>query len=64
MPCAGLVTRQFKGLAQATARGRRVPELPVLVLPQGYDEWPEERIRADARERLPALLDALTGAGD
>jgi len=56
----GLVTEQFKGLAQATARGRRVPALPVLVLPRGYDELPEAEIRADARERLPALMDALT----
>ena len=64
MPCAGLVTRQFRGLAEAAARGRRVPGLPILVLPEGFDEWPEARIRAAARERLPALLGALTrGAG-
>lgn len=54
------MTQQFKGLAEATARGRRVPELPVLVLPRGFDELPEDEIRADARERLPALVSALT----
>jgi len=54
------VTQQFKGLAEATARGRRVPDLPVLVLPSGYDELSEGEVRADARERLPALIRALT----
>ena len=37
-----------------------MPDLPVLVLPSGYDELSEEQIRADARERLPALMRALT----
>ena len=60
IPCVGLVTEQFKGLAQATARGRRVPELPVLVLPRGYDELSDAEIRADARARLSALMGALT----
>jgi hypothetical protein len=58
----GLVTEQFRGLAEATARGRKVPSLAILVLPAGYDELPEAEIRADARRRAPELVRALTGA--
>lgn len=60
----GLVTEQFEGLARATAQGRCVPELPVLVLPSDYDERPEAEIRADARARWAALMGALTRPGD
>lgn len=61
MPSVGLVTEQFRGLAEATARGRRTPDLPILVLPAGYDELPEAEIRADARRRVPELVRALIG---
>ena len=57
----GLVTEQFRGLAEATARGRKNPELALLVFPAGYDELPEAEIRADARRRLPELVRALSG---
>lgn len=57
----GLVTQQFRGLAEATARGRKNPDLAVLVFPAGYDELPEAEIRTDARRRLPELVRALTG---
>jgi hypothetical protein len=56
----GLVTEQFRGLAEATARGRKNPDLAILVLPAGYDELPEAEIRADAQHRLPELARALT----
>jgi hypothetical protein len=58
----GLVTEQFRGLAEATARGRRNPELAIVVLPAGFDELPESEIRAQARARLPQLIRALLGA--
>ena len=61
MPSVGLVTEQFRGLAAATARGRKNPELAILVFPSGYDELPEAEIRADARRRVPELVRALTG---
>jgi hypothetical protein len=56
----GLVTEQFRGLAEATARGRRNPALAILVLPAGYDELPEAEIRADARRRMPELVRTLS----
>lgn len=61
MPSVGLVTEQFRGLAEATARGRKNPDLALLVFPAGYDELPEAVIRTDARRRLPELVRALTG---
>jgi len=60
VPSVGLVTQQFRGLAEATARGRRNPGLAILVFPAGYDELPDAEIRADARRRLPELVRALT----
>jgi hypothetical protein len=57
----GLVTEQFRGLAAATARGRKNPDLAILVFPSGYDELPEAEIRADARRRIAELVRALTG---
>ena len=61
VPTVSLVTAQFKGLARTTARGRKVPELPVVVLPDLYDQLSEEEIRADIRSRLPEILGAMTG---
>ena len=55
------MTEQFRGLAEATARGRKNPSLSILVFPAGYDELPEAEIRADARRRVPELVRALTG---
>ena len=49
-------------MAGATARGNKIPDLPTLVLPQGYDRLPEEAIRADIRLHLPEILAALTSA--
>ncbi|MCY4036425.1 MAG: hypothetical protein OXF64_03090 [bacterium] len=58
-PTVGLVTEQFRGLAEATARGLRVDNQPVVVLPSGYDEWPEADIRADIAARLDQIVGAL-----
>ena len=59
MPTVGLVTEQFRGLGIATARGKKTPDLPMIVLPQLYDQLPEEEIRADARRRVQEVLAAL-----
>jgi len=61
VPSVGLVTERFLGLAQMTALGRRNPDLPILVFSAGFDELPDEEIRAAARRCLPELLRALTG---
>ncbi|MDE0115903.1 MAG: hypothetical protein OXT07_04725 [bacterium] len=58
-PAVGLVTEQFRGLAEATARGLRVDNQPLIVLPSGYDEWSEDDIRADIASRLDDIVDAL-----
>lgn len=58
-PSISLVTDQFRGLGAATAKGRRVSELPIMVLPHLYDQWPEEQIREDIRNRIPEILNAL-----
>ena len=62
MPTVSLVTQQFRGLGQATARGKKLPELPIVVLPHQYDQMAEPDIRADIRARIPDLLTALTAA--
>jgi hypothetical protein len=59
IPSISLVTEQFRGLGTATAKGRRVADLPIMVVPHLYDQWPEEKIREDIRNRLPEILDAL-----
>ena len=58
-PAVGLVTEQFQGLAEATARGLRVENQPLIVLPSSYDEWSEADIRADIASRLDDIVDAL-----
>jgi hypothetical protein len=62
VPTVSLVTQQFRGLGQATARGKKLPELPIVVLPHQYDQMAEPEIRADIRARIPDLLSALTSA--
>ncbi|MBI3742926.1 MAG: hypothetical protein HY261_01385 [Chloroflexi bacterium] len=59
MPTISLVTEAFRGLSQATAKGKRMPELPVIVLPKLYDQLPEAEIRADVRDRVQDILSAL-----
>jgi hypothetical protein len=59
-PTISLVTEPFRGLANATARGRKIPDLPTIVLPRGYDRLPEEDIRADIRRHLSEMLGAVT----
>jgi len=54
------VTEPFRSLAGATAKGKRVPDLPIIVLPMGYDQRPEDEVRADVRQRVPQVLAALT----
>ncbi len=58
-PTVALITEQFRGLAEATARGLRVHDQPFIVLPSGYDEWAEEDIRADMASRLDEIAAAL-----
>ncbi len=53
------MTEQFRGLAEATARGLRVGNQPLIVLPAGYDEWPEAEIRTDIASRMAAIVAAL-----
>ena len=59
MPTISLVTEAFRGLSEATAKGKRMPELPTIVLPRLYDQLPEAEIRADVRSRVQDLLAAL-----
>ncbi len=54
-----MVTEQFRGLAEATARGLRVDDQPIIILPSGYDEWAEADIRADIASRLDDIVAAL-----
>jgi hypothetical protein len=62
IPTVTLVTEQFSRLALATARGKRMPGLPIAALPHGYDQLPEAAIRSDVGARLPTILAALLQA--
>jgi hypothetical protein len=59
IPTVSLLTEQFRGLGAATAKGKKMADLPVVVLPHLYDQKSPEAVREDIRERLPALLGAL-----
>ncbi len=61
VPTISLVTEQFQGLGAAAAKGRRMPNLPITVMPHGYDQWDEQAIKDEARLRLPEIMAALTG---
>ena len=60
VPTISDVTEAFEALGLATAKGKRIPDLPMVVLSKGYDQRPEEEIRADVRQRAPEILAALT----
>lgn len=60
MPTISFVTEPFRSLSEATARGKRVPDLPIVVLPAGYDQRAEADVRSDVRQRAPQVLAALT----
>lgn len=63
VPTISYVTEPFEGLGLATAKGKKIPDLPIVVLSKGYDQRPEEEIRADVRQRAPEILAALTKPG-
>ncbi len=60
VPTVSFVTEPFQNLAETTAKGKRVPDLPLIVLPIGYDQREEADVRADVRQRAPEVLRALT----
>ena len=60
VPSVGIVTDQFSGLALATARGRKMPDLNIIVLPHKYDQLSEEEVRKDIRGRAAEIIAALT----
>ena len=47
-------------MANATARGKRMPNLPIIVLPHRYDHLPEDDIREDVRNRVGDVIKILT----
>ncbi len=47
-------------MANATARGKKMPNLPIIVLPHRYDHLPEDDIRADVRGRVGDVIKILT----
>ena len=63
VPTISYVTEPFEGLGIATAKGKRIPDLPMVVLNKGYDQRSEEEIREDIRQRAPEILAALTKKG-
>ncbi|MEE9285243.1 MAG: hypothetical protein V3V35_05885 [Dehalococcoidia bacterium] len=63
VPTISFVTQPFQGLGLATAKGKRIPDLPIVVLDHLYDQRPEDEIRADVRQRMPEVLAVLTNSG-
>lgn len=63
VPTVSFVSEDFRGLSNATAKGKRFPDLPIVVLPSLYGQLPEEEIRRDIRQRVPEVLAALTTDG-
>ena len=60
VPSVGIVTEQFSGLALATARGRKMPDLNIIVLPHKYDQLSEQEVREDIRGRAAEIIGTLT----
>ena len=54
-----LVTKQFERLADATARGKGLPDVRRIILPFPYDQLDEAEIRRIARERLSSVVEGL-----
>ncbi|MEK7874530.1 MAG: hypothetical protein AAB502_11830 [Chloroflexota bacterium] len=54
-----LVTKAFEGLAKASAKGRGVPDLRVVVLPHPLDSLPEKQIRQIVRQHSDVIIHNL-----
>ena len=63
IPSISFVTESFRGLGNATAKGKKMSDLPIVVLPKLYDQFPEDEIREDVRGHVPDVLDSLTNRG-
>ena len=62
-PTVTLSTQFFAPLANATARGRGMPDIPQVIVPHPYDTLPEERIVALSHEYIDKVVGKLTGNG-
>ncbi len=63
-PTTTLVTKPFEGLAQVTAKGKGMPNLPLTLLPFPFDQLPEKEIREITRETIPGLVRSLALSED
>jgi hypothetical protein len=59
-----VVTQEFEALAHTMSMNAGRPGLRVFVLPYPLETRPEGEVRAIARERFPAVLQALGATGD
>ncbi|MBI2907636.1 MAG: hypothetical protein HYX92_08285 [Chloroflexi bacterium] len=54
-----LVTTFFLPLAQAIAKGRGIPDLPLAVVPHPYDTLPDAELLQIADRILPSVVEAV-----
>ena len=47
-------------MAQVAAKGKGIPELPLVVLPFPYDRLTEQKIHEITREQTGSMLKAVT----
>ena len=55
-------TKFFESLANASAKGKGMADLPQVILPFPLETLPEAEVRAHARKSFSAVVGELTGA--
>ncbi|MDO8531536.1 MAG: hypothetical protein Q7T26_05115 [Dehalococcoidia bacterium] len=63
VPAVALVTQRFLALAQAVARGKGVPNLPIVVLPPNVDYMSEAELGPVADTAFDEAVSKLVRPG-
>lgn len=58
-PTVTMSTQFFAPLADATAKGKGMPDLPQVIVPHPYDTLPEERIIELAQQCIDEVVHKL-----
>ncbi|MEK7681295.1 MAG: hypothetical protein AAB369_00535 [Chloroflexota bacterium] len=60
VPTVTLATQYFEALARITAKGKRLPDLPLTILPHPLNPLPDGQIREAVRKQAGRMVEALT----
>ncbi len=60
VPSVAVVTEEFTNLAQAIAKARGYPDLPMIIVPHPFETLPEQEVVELAKAKLNEVVGKLS----